>query len=194
MISALLAVTEGYGEALPIIFLEGSIAMPECNMDMTGALVERYERGASEFSKLMGRVPAKVASVAAADGGWSVHQTALHIVDAEIVGATRLRMIAAQPGAKLASYAGDVWGRELAYSKQPLASAIELFRELRRTTTAMLRLLPSSAWLHRAEHEETGEVTLQSYLDSHCEHAEIHMREIEAIVKKLTAAHVEREA
>ena len=170
------------------------MAMLERNMDVIGALVERYERGASEFSKLMGDIPPELVGMAAADGEWSAHQTAQHIVDAEIAGAMRLRMIAAQPGAKLTSYAGDVWARELAYDKQPLAAAIELFRGLRKTTTAMLRLLPPSVWLHCAEHEETGEVTLQSYLDSHCEHAETHMREIEEIVKRLTAAHVEREA
>jgi len=169
------------------------MAMVECNMDVIGVLVGRYERGASEFSKLMGDIPPELVGLAAADGEWSVHPTALHIVDAEIVGAMRLRMIAAQPGAKLSSYAGDVWGRELAYSKQPLAVGIELFRGLRKATTAMLRLLPPLAWLHHAEHEEAGEVTLESYLNSHCEHAEIHMREIEEIVKRLTA-HVEREA
>ena len=86
-----------------------------------------------------------------------------------------------------------MWGRELAYDKQPLAAAIELFHGLRKTTTAMLRLLAPSTWLNRAEHEEAGEVTLESYLDSHCEHAEIHMGEIEEIVKKLTVAHVQRE-
>lgn len=83
-----------------------------------------------------------------------------------------------------------MWGRELAYARLPLAPSIELFQALRRTTVGMLRVLPAAAWMNRAEHEEAGAVTLESYLDSHCEHAEIHMQEIEDIVKRVTAAPV----
>src|SRR5689334_13145995 len=129
-------------------------------MDMITALIERYERGAAAFTKLMSDISPAIMSLPAADGEWSAHQTAMHIVDAERVGAMRLRMIASQPGSKLSSYAGDVWGRELAYAKLPLAPAIQLFQALRRNTAAMLRALPASAWLHRAEHEEAGQVTL----------------------------------
>jgi uncharacterized protein YndB with AHSA1/START domain len=190
MISALLAWNRRLRETLPRIFGASPTARVECNMDVVCALIQRYERGATAFTELMRKIPLEVMGLAAADGEWSAHQTALHIVDAEIVGAMRLRMIAAQPGSKLTSYAGDVWGRELAYEKLPLAPAIELFQTLRRNTVAMLRVLPASAWLHRAEHEEAGEVTLQSYLDSHCEHAEIHMQEIEDIAKRLSVAPV----
>ena len=190
MISAVLAWKRRLREALPQIFAEDTAATVDCNLDVITALIERYERGASAFPVLMSEIPSQIVDLAPADGEWSAHQTALHIVDAEIVGAMRLRMIAAQPGAKLTSYAGDVWGRELGYEKLPLAPAIELFQVLRQTTAAMLRSLPAQAWLHRAEHEEAGEITLESYLDSHCEHAEIHMQEIEAILKRLSSATV----
>lgn len=193
MISALLSWNRRLRETLPGIFGGGSTPTVQCNMDVVSALIDRYEGGAAAFTKLMSNIPPEIVGLAAAEGEWSAHQTALHIVDAEIVGAMRLRMIAAQPGSKLSSYAGDVWGRELAYAKQPLAPGIELLQALRRTTAAMLRALPASAWAHRAEHEEAGEVTLDSYLDSHCGHAEIHMQEIEEIVRKLTAAPVGRE-
>lgn len=187
MVSALLAWNRRLREGLPKLLGEPSTAMVECNMNVINALIERYEKGATAFTALMREIPSEIVDLAAAAGEWSVHQTALHVVDAEIVGAMRLRMIAAQPGSKLASYAGDVWGRELAYSKLPLAPAIALFQALRGNTAAMLRILPASAWQRRAEHEEAGEVTLESYLDSHCEHAEVHMREIEELVRGIHA-------
>jgi uncharacterized protein YndB with AHSA1/START domain len=186
MISALLAWNRRLRESLPRIVGEDSNAAVECNLDVITALIKRYERGVTAFTELMNDIPSGIVSLAAADGEWSAHQTALHIVDAEIVGAMRLRMIAAQPGSKLTSYAGDVWGRELGYDKLALAPGIELFRALRQMTAAMLRSLPARAWVHRAEHEEAGEVTLESYLDSHCEHAEVHMQEIEEVVKRLS--------
>lgn len=106
-------------------------------------------------------------------------------MDAEIVGAVRLRMLAAQPGAKLAAYEGDVWGRELHYDAQPLEPALRLFASLRETTASMLRQLAPGAWAHAGVHEESGEVTLESLLLSHCQHAESHLEEIEELVSRM---------
>ncbi len=172
-------------ESLPAVLNEGRTVVPtsvESNFDIAFNLIDRYERGAGTFIRLMRSVPAEALDTAA-EGEWSVRQTAFHIVDAELVGATRLRMVAAQSGSKLAAYAGDIWARELHYSRLPLEPALKLFEVLRRTTTTMLRLLDKSAWSNRAQHEEAGEVTLESLLDSHCEHAEVHLQEIEALLK-----------
>jgi len=189
MASALLAWNRRLREALPGLF-GGKTVTVDSNLDIVTALLERYERGATVFTKLMKEIPSAIVALPVAHGEWSAHQTALHIVDAEIVGAMRLRMIAAQPGSKLASFAGDIWGCELAYEKLPLAPGIVLFQALRQSTAAMLRALPAQAWRRRAEHEEAGEVTLESYLESHCEHAEVHMQDIEEIVKRLSTAPV----
>ena len=186
MISALLSWNRRLREELPALFGKPATSCVNCNVDVVSALIERYERGAAALAKLIAGVPGDLLELAPAEGEWSAHQIALHIVDAEIVGAMRLRMIAAQPGATLSAYAGDVWGRELAYGKQPLAPALDLFAALRQVTGIMLRQIPVAAWANRAEHEEAGEVTLESYLDSHCEHAEIHMQEIEALLKRLS--------
>jgi uncharacterized protein YndB with AHSA1/START domain len=193
MMSALLSWNRMLREKLPAVVGGKSLSSVQCNVDIVSALIERYERGAMAFAELMGRISPDLLHLAPAEGEWSAHQTALHIVDAEIVGAMRLRMLAAQPGSTLMAYAGDVWGRELVYAKQPLPPSLELFQALRRTTAAMLRLIPVTAWANRAEHEEAGEVTLESYFDSHCEHAEVHLQEIEALVKKLSAALVASE-
>lgn len=185
MISALLNWNRMLREKLPAVIGGIPVASVHCNVDILTSLIDRFERGATAFAKLMGGIRTDLVNVAPAAGEWSAHQTALHIVDAEIVGAARLRMIAAQPGSTLSSYKGDVWAQELGYAKQPLQPSLELFQALRQTTAAMLRQIPVSAWANRAEHEEAGEVTLESYLDSHCEHAEIHMDEIESLLKKL---------
>ncbi len=189
MISASIAWKRMLRETLPTVLSGGATPMSttvESNVDTVAGLVDRYEHGTAAFLDSVASVPEKLLDVAA-EGDWSVRQTAMHIVDAELVGATRLRMIAAQPGSKLPGYAGDVWGRELGYAKQPLEPALELFQALRRSTAAMLRQLPGAAWSRRAEHEEAGEVTLESYLDSHCEHAESHLQEIKALLERIKA-------
>jgi uncharacterized protein YndB with AHSA1/START domain len=144
-------------------------------------LLERYAAGVEVLREALRELPAGEVARAPAPGKWSAHQTALHIVDAEIVGAARLRWIAAQPGALLPGYAGDVWGEKLNYAAQALEPALELFARLRQVTAEMLRALPASAWENKAVFQESAsEVTLASYLLAHCEHAEAHMEEIAA--------------
>jgi uncharacterized protein YndB with AHSA1/START domain len=159
----------------------------EC-ADAMGFLLDRYTAGVEVLREALREIPAGELDRAPAPGQWSARQTALHIVDAEIVGAARLRWIAAQPGAVLPSYEGDVWGEKLNYAAQPLEPALELFALLRRCTAAMLRLLPAEAWQNKAAFQESaGEVTLASYLMAHCEHAEAHLEEIAALAPAVTA-------
>lgn len=166
-------------ERLPAVLRgAGATSAAGCKFDSTAAVIERYANGARVFADLLKAVPAEDRD-RAAPGQWSIRQTALHIVDAELVGAVRMRMLAAQPGAALAAYHGDVWGRELHYAELPLEPALELFLRLRETTSSMLRKLKPEAWQNRGMHQESGEVTLESYVVAHCEHAEAHMEEIE---------------
>lgn len=172
-------------ERLPAVLSgQGNTPAAECKFDQTAAVIERYADGARMFAELLKSVsPAD--RERAAGGEWSIRQTALHIVDAELVGAVRMRMLAAQPGAMLAAYHGDVWDRELHYSELPLEPAVELFMRLRETTVNMLRRLDPAAWSNRGRHEESGEVTLEAYVVAHCEHAEAHMEEIETMRQRV---------
>jgi hypothetical protein len=147
--------------------------------DNISALLQRYEEGVHSFEQALNSIPADEIDKPSAPGEWAPRQLALHILDAEIVGAARLRMLAAQPGSLLKGYAGDVWGRELHYETQPLDYVLDLFRLLRLSTLAMLRGIPEAAWANRGVHEESGEVTLESYLSDQCAHAEAHIGELE---------------
>jgi len=118
---------------------------------------------------------------------WSIHQTVLHILDAELVGAMRLRMVAAQNGAQLASYAGDLWAANLDYPAQDV-DAVETIRVVRRATVEMLAAVSPDAWLHQGVHEETGPVNLEVLLAGHIQHAEEHLGEIHRIRKSFGAA------
>jgi uncharacterized protein YndB with AHSA1/START domain len=151
-------------------------------------LLARYERGTAALEEALQRVPASDFDRQPAPGQWSARQVTLHIVDAEIVGAARLRMLAAQPGALLKSYKGDIWAEKLDYKRQPLEPALALFRSLRQCTREMLRTLPQEAWSNQGIHEESGEVTLESLLESHSRHAEDHIEEINALSEVLAAS------
>lgn len=152
------------------------------------ALIKRYSEGSQTFVNLLRSVPASELDRVPAANQWNIRQTAMHIVDAELVGAVRVRMIAAEPGTILSAYHGDIWGRELHYSMLPLEPAIDLFVRARETTTNILRRLSPEQWSNRGTHGETGEVTLESYLLAHCEHTEAHMDEILQILERRLAS------
>ena len=184
MISAMLLWNRALRAKLPEVISGIATSNVGCNVDIRNVLIERYAQGGNAFAELIQGIPTDLVDVAPAEGEWNARETALHIVDAEIVGAMRLRMIAAQPGSTLKAYAGDIWARELGYKGQSLLPALELFQSLRRVTTEMLRRLPASAWANVGDHEEAGEVTLESLLDSHCQHAEAHLEEITGLLKR----------
>lgn len=152
-------------------------------------LLSRYQSGVSALEEALRGVPESAADREPGPGEWSARQVTMHIVDAEIVGAARLRMLAAQPGALLKSYKGDIWAEKLDYKRQPLEPALALFRSLRQCTAEILRMLPQEAWSNQGIHEETGEVTLESLLQAHCQHAEDHIEEINALPGVLAASH-----
>ena len=148
-------------------------------------LISRYEHGAAALEEALGALPDAEINREPKAGTWNAQQIALHIVDAEIVGAMRLRMLAAQPGALLKSYKGDIWADKLGYTHLSLGPALAMFRSLRQTTSEVLQSLPAEAWMNRGIHEETGEITLENLLQAHCQHAETHIEEITALSENL---------
>ena len=150
-------------------------------------LLARYEKGATALQDALRALPEADIDREPQPGYWSARQTAMHVVDAELVGAARLRMLAAEPGAVLKAYRGEVWAEKLAYKNLLLETALSLFRALRASTFEVLKALPPEAWANKGIHEETGELTLENLLEAHCKHCEAHILEITAMTSTLAA-------
>ena len=151
------------------------------------SLVDRYEKGVEVFAHALKGVPAEMLDKSPAPGKWSIRQIAVHLADAETAGVVRFRTIAAQPGSLLKAYDQDAWAEKLGYTQQSPEQALELFSLLRKTTAAMLRALPESAWKNTGRHEESGEVVLDKFVEHYCDHVDNHSRQIRDIRKKLGA-------
>ncbi len=164
---------------LPAVIARMAGAEPVPARRDVSALIARFEHGPLALEEALRAVPETDRD--SGPGTWNARQIALHIVDAEIVGAGRLRMLAAQPGALLKAYRGDTWAEKLGYKHLALEPALALFRALRQSTAEVLRGLPPEAWENKGIHEESGEVTLEDLLRAHCEHADGHLQEITAL-------------
>jgi hypothetical protein len=148
-------------------------------------LIERYEKGSDLLEQAARGVPAEVLDREPEPGKWTIRQIIVHLADADMVAATRMRFIAAEPGAPLPAFDQDKWAATLGYPQQTPEQAVALVRAIRQTTAAMLRSLPAAAWEHTGNHSERGTVTLLSQVELYATHAEHHAAQIRALREKL---------
>lgn len=147
----------------------------------TAELLKVYGAGPVRVRAAIGGLSLEEMRARPAPGGWSVLETVAHVADAELMGAARMRMALAQPGAHLPAYTQDDWAREMEYqdfSEEDLARVLGLFGALRRTT---LRILPAPGdprWANPARHAELGPLTLRNLLELYADHAERHVEQI----------------
>ena len=114
-------------------------------------------------------------------GEWSIHEVVIHLGDSETFGFERLRKTIAEEKPALQVYDEDAWARNLSYQRQERHYALALFSAQRRSTAALLRMLPLEAWQRTAIHPERGEITLYDIFIIYLEHGEIHLAQIEQL-------------
>ncbi|MHB8596239.1 MAG: DinB family protein [Ktedonobacteraceae bacterium] len=118
-------------------------------------------------------------------GEWSIHEVVIHPGDSETFGFERLRKTIAEEKPTLQVYDEDAWARNLSYQRQEHHLALNLFSAQRRSTAALLRILPPEAWKRTAMHPERGEISLYDIFTIYLEHGEIHLAQIEHIKQSL---------
>jgi hypothetical protein len=119
---------------------------------------------------------------------WSAQEIALHVADAEIMGAARMRQARAEPGSTFAVYDQNAWASELDYrgrDGRDVVAALHLFSELRRHGTRLLEAARSGDWKKWGRHGEWGTLTLRQILELYADHAERHIEQIAAIRLRL---------
>ena len=109
---------------------------------------------------------------------WSIHQNVVHVADSDLVAATRMRFVVAEPGAALVSFDQEKWARAMDYGSQSLEGALGLFRAIRAATTEVLRRAPAAAWEHAGINTEAGPQTLEWIVEHFADHVPYHLRTI----------------
>jgi uncharacterized damage-inducible protein DinB len=151
-------------------------------------LIRRYENGVNKIENAVQGLSRDVLDREPQPGKWSIRQLIAHIADAELMAATRMRFVAAEPGAPLKAFDQDKWAAGLGYAHIPTEQALALIRALRTETATMLRGLPESAWNHTGRHEERGELSVARLLEETINHGEHHAEHIDKLKKQFTQA------
>ena len=102
-------------------------------------------------------------------GSWTISEILVHLLDAEIIGGTRIRAAIAQPGIFVVEWDEEAWCDGLAYSRQGGRASLELAKRLRRFFGDGLEASLAKDWTRCfIQHPSKGILDLYALLDA-CE-------------------------
>ncbi|MDR7517960.1 MAG: DinB family protein [Armatimonadota bacterium] len=141
-------------------------------------LVQAYAEGPGLLQAAVAGIPEDELHFKPGPEHWSIHENVVHVADTDLVAATRIRYVLAQPGSTLVAFDQNLWARTLDYAAHPLDEALALLRAIRATTTELLRRAPASAWEQTGMHTEDGPQTLEWIVNHFADHIHYHLRTI----------------
>jgi uncharacterized damage-inducible protein DinB len=145
-------------------------------------LVEQYEKGQQKLSLAIRGLTAedlrtRPGSDAPADAGkWSAQEVAVHLADAEVAFADRIKRIVAMDEPVLQAWDENRFTERLMYDEQSAEDAAALVEVTRRQLSKLLKKLPDAAFARTGRHTERGRQTLTDVLKYAVEHLDHHVR------------------
>ena len=145
-------------------------------------LVEQYEKGQQKLSQAIRGLTAddlrcRPGPDAPADAGkWSAQEVALHLADAEVAFADRIKRIVAMDDPVLQGWDENKFTERLLYDEQSAEEAAALVELTRRQLSTVLKKLPDAAFARTGRHTERGRQTLTDVLKYAVEHLDHHVR------------------
>lgn len=158
------------------------LAFPPYGQYSTPRLLDAYRLSPARLERALGGLSPDERRARARPGKWSVNEIVCHVADSEIIGAARLRLMLAQPGATLPAYDQDRWAAALAYQERTPAevgAAVALFSRLRETSGPLFESASEPDWTECwGVHQEYGRITLRNLLELYADHGERHLEQI----------------
>lgn len=139
--------------------------------------LERFVRGAAVVREAIYGADAGAISRPGIEG-WSIRDILVHLSDAEMVRATRIRLILAGDEPPIFTFDEGLWKRKLHYIWRSPEAAIALFDQLRFTTMEIFRQLDQKSWEKAGIHPEDGRLTIGELLIRGANHSDDHANQI----------------
>jgi DinB superfamily len=148
-----------------------------------------YVAGRAPLS-LLAAAPARLAALVAglseralsarpAPTKWSIREIAAHLVDDELVGAYRIRLILASPGTAIQAFDQDRWAETGRYATTAVDASVTLFRLLREENLRLLHQLSDEEWGRFGIHAERGRESVRDIAAYYAGHDLNHFAQIE---------------
>jgi hypothetical protein len=156
---------------------------------MDPKVIDQYEKGGAKLrAGIAGLSAQDLLWTPPADAGigkWSIQQIVIHLMDADLISASRMKSIIAEDHPTILAFDEGKFTANLFYDKQDAATAVELFDLNRRQFAIVLRKLTPSAFIRTGNHNERGTITLGQLVEFVVEHLDHHLKFIRQKREKL---------
>jgi hypothetical protein len=144
---------------------------------MDRQLIEQYAAGASQPAQAIAGLTHQQLNAFPVPGTWSIQQIVLHLMDSDLIGADRMKRVAAEDRPPtLIGYDESAFARGLYYDQLDPQLACDVFAKNRLLTAEILKRLPVSAFDRTGNHNEHGEMTLAELVKTYVEHLDHHLK------------------
>ena len=145
-------------------------------------LIARYREGPAVVEQVTAGLGDEDLDHVPADGGWSAREVIHHLADSEMTSAIRLRRLLAEDSPVIQGYDEEEYARRLYYDSRPLEPSLAALRATRESTATILDLLSEQDWRRSGTHTESGDYSVEMWLEIYAEHAHDHAGQIERAV------------
>jgi DinB superfamily len=111
-------------------------------------------------------------------GGWTVRQVVHHVADSHMNAFIRMKLILTEDNPTIKPYNQDSWAAQPDTVKMPIQHSLAIIRGLHERWSVLLDNVSESGWSRRAQHPESGEMTLESILGIYSGHGAKHVEQI----------------
>lgn len=144
-------------------------------------LIGRYRQGPEFLETAVAGVTDEEAMFSPADGKWNIRQILRHVLDTEIVAATRFRQMIAEDNPPMNAFKQDEWSARLAYSNAPIADSLSKFRVMRNDNADLLEDAGEKAMDRTGQHSVRGPMTVRSLVELFVRHVDSHAKQVDNI-------------
>ncbi len=138
--------------------------------------IDEYASGAALPARAIAGLTREDLNAHPVPGTWSIQEIVLHLMDSDLIGADRMKRVAAEERPLIIGYNETLFTKHLGYDRLDPRLACEVFEKNRQITAAMLRNLPESAFARTGVHNEKGTVTLDGLVKGYVDHLNHHLR------------------
>lgn len=140
-------------------------------------LVQRYAAGATQLAQSIAGLNREQLQAFPVPGTWSIQQIVIHMMDSDLIGADRMKRVAAEPQPPtLIGYDETAFANNLFYDQLDPQAACQVFELNRRLMAEVLKRLPAEAFARTGHHNEHGHMTLAELVETYVGHLDHHLK------------------
>ena len=140
-------------------------------------LIDEYKDGYRQVAEAVAGATEQELDTHPAPGKWSAREIVHHLADSEMTSAIRLRRLIAEDGPRIDGYDEAEYARRLHYDR-PIQPSLDAFKAARVSTADILERLTEDEWQRRGTHSESGEYSVERWLEIYAAHGHNHAGQI----------------